>query len=256
MRHGECGSIGTRGIAHWCRSSRGRLRSSGHAWRAAVATGLLLAAVSAVTRPPAEPLVGIRDVPQGREPYRAMGALAEREPVRAVFFNPRDVARVPGVSALSVPRGSIEHLERELRSYRINYAILGSMGRERSADTLLGRIATERPDVFGQVFSNDSVVVYRIVNAAPGLPNRKCSTSMILGIERSERAIGSSDGVRFPAVGATQESPPHQRSEIACLEQPAGQDGPCPVRPRCGCRTGSGDGPAADGRQFRLGQCG
>lgn len=123
-----------------------------------------LVAVSAVAfGPPAPRLVGIGDLREGRELYDAIRRLAGDSTLRLGFFNPRDAARLTGVSAMSIPTREPDELLGEFASHGVSHVVVGSMGTDERGDSAMRRALAERSSRFAKVFANDSFAIYRIM---------------------------------------------------------------------------------------------
>jgi hypothetical protein len=116
--------------------------------------------------PDPHPLVGIGDLPEGRALYAAVEREAATNPVRAMFVNPRDAARLRGVSAMLTPRLTPDSLLAVADSNRITHAILGSMGRDTSADRVMHAALRKHPERFQRVYENSLFTLFRVVPPA------------------------------------------------------------------------------------------
>ncbi|MDB4881856.1 MAG: hypothetical protein JWL95_622 [Gemmatimonadetes bacterium] len=126
------------------------------------AAGVIALSARAFGPPPA-PLVGIGDLREGRELYDVIARMGARSALRLGFFNPRDAARLPGVSAMSIPYRAPNELLEELASHQVTHVVAGSMGTDAPGDSAMRRALTERSASFAKVFANDSFALYRIV---------------------------------------------------------------------------------------------
>ena len=131
----------------------------------AVLAAASIALVAVLLGPPPPALVGIGDVREGRALYAALEREAASRPVRAMVPNPRDAARLPGVSAMSVPRAKPDSLLAEADSYRITHAVVGSLGADLLADRAILEAVRAHPDRFRRVYANAQFTVYRLVPA-------------------------------------------------------------------------------------------
>jgi hypothetical protein len=116
--------------------------------------------------PDAHPLVGIGDLPEGRALYAAVEREAATSPVRAMFSNPRDAARLRGVSAMLTPRLTPDSLLAVADSNKITHAILGSMGRDTGADRVMHGALRKHPERFQRVYENSLFTLFRVVPPA------------------------------------------------------------------------------------------
>jgi hypothetical protein len=123
----------------------------------------VVAACALAFGPRAPQLVGVGDLREGRSLYGALRELAADSTLRVGFFNPRDAARLRGVSAMSIPNRPPDELLEEFSSHGISHVIVGSMGTDEPGDSVMRRALAERSSSFAKVFANDSFAIYRIV---------------------------------------------------------------------------------------------
>jgi len=135
------------------------------AGEAAVLAAASIALVAVLLGPEPPSLVGIGDVREGRALYAALEREAATMPVRAMMPNPRDAARLPGVSAMSVPPVKPDSLLREADAYRITHAVVGSLGVDLTADRAVLRAVRAHPERFRRVYANQQFTVYRLMPA-------------------------------------------------------------------------------------------
>jgi len=138
-----------------------RVRSA----EAAVLAAASIALVAVLLGPEPPALVGIGDVREGRAMYAVLEREAATRPVRAMIPNPRDVARLPGVSAMSVPPVKPDSLLAEADTYRITHAVVGSLGTNQMADLAILRAVRAHPERFRRVYANAQFRVYQLMPA-------------------------------------------------------------------------------------------
>jgi len=135
----------------------------------ATRTAALLAASVAVAAlvlgPKPPPLKGMGDLPEGRALYAALAHEAASTPVRAMTSNPRGVALVRGVSAMSIPRMAPDPLLAEADSFRITHAVLGSVSDDSSGNKVLRSALAKYPERFQRVYGNEKFTLYKLVPA-------------------------------------------------------------------------------------------
>ena len=140
----------------------------GRAIRLALAAAALIAMSARAFGPPTPSLTGIGDLPEGRELYAALGRMGADSALRLGFFNPRDAARLRGVTAMSIPNRPPDGLLEDFSKHRIAHVVVGSMGTDQPGDSAMRRALAERPARFEKEFANDSFAIYRIVPAPTG----------------------------------------------------------------------------------------
>jgi hypothetical protein len=133
---------------------------------ALLAASVAIAALVLGPKPP--PLKGMGDLPEGRALYEALAHEAVSTPVRAMTSNPRGVALLPGVSAMSIPRMGPDPLLAEADSFRITHAVLGSVSDDSSGNKVLRNALATHPERFQRVYENRTFTVYRLVPAPTG----------------------------------------------------------------------------------------
>jgi hypothetical protein len=148
-------------------------RSSRSLVHATLAAALLTPLLAAAFGPQPASLRGVGDVVQGRELYHVLGQMARQAPLRIAYFNPRDAARVPGVSAMSIPRLPPAEFVSELARYHITHLVVGSMGTDSAGDVAVARALAHEAPRFSAVFQNDSFQLYRVAPAPT--PNRSAA---------------------------------------------------------------------------------
>ncbi|MEO8563735.1 MAG: hypothetical protein ABI601_16780 [bacterium] len=131
--------------------------------RASVGAGIAVLLIAAVAGKPPDAFVGVGDVTEGRALYAALQREAAVAPVRTLFFNPRDIARLDGVAAMYVPRMMPESLLAEADAYKITHAVAGSMGQDSTSDRYLRDALTAHPGRFRRVYGNEQFTLFRLV---------------------------------------------------------------------------------------------
>lgn len=132
-------------------------------------TGLLLVLSAAMIRTLRQPPPDVLAEYPGIQPlYTWFRELAAREPVRAMFANPRVLTLETGVPAMSVVAAPRERVLAEIEGRGITHVVMGDpVGRERPAARVLQEVLASAAERFTLEYQNPSFAVYRVNGSVP-----------------------------------------------------------------------------------------
>jgi hypothetical protein len=132
----------------------------------AVAAGCLLVAIALPPRLRAPREAGLEEHPDVQRLFARLAEVAARQPVRALFFKPRNLTwatRIPAMGPFVAPAPVV--LE-ELQRQGITHVVVGDLGVHPERQAALGRALAAEPGSFRPCYENASFRVYQFSRAA------------------------------------------------------------------------------------------